>query len=91
MKKILLVSLLTASSVFAQSSSSLDMDPLNIDGNISRREVGNKLEYRRHKLERQTMKKLMKQMEVERIKSEILLSRKIEKAMQKSLSNIEIE
>lgn len=85
------IALLVSSIVYAQGRSAIELDDINLDGTIKRELIENKLEARRHKLERQTMKKLMKQMEVERIKSEILLSRKIEKAMQKSLSNIEIE
>ncbi len=91
MKILLLVTFLLSVSAFSQSSSSLELDEINLDGTIKRESIESKLLSRRQRLERQTMKKLLKKMEIERIKNEIRLSRKLEKAMTDNMSNVEME
>jgi hypothetical protein len=86
-----IIFLLNTTTVFGQSGVPIDLDSLEINGTIKRETIENKLESRRRKLEEQTMKKLFKQMEVERIRNELRLSQKIEKAMQNSISDSEIE
>ena len=74
---------------FAQSS--IELDQIDLSGNFSRKQMENKLESRRRKLEDQTMKKLLKKMEIERIKNELRLSQQFENALEKSVSNTDIE
>lgn len=91
MKKLLIVGFLVSLNAYSQSGSSIQLDEIYLDGNLKRETIENRLQARRQKLERQTMKKLLKKMEVERIKNELLLSQKIERAMQKSMSETELE
>ena len=91
MKKLLIIAFLLSVNAYSQSNTALNLDDINLDGTLRKESIESRLLARRQKLERQTMKKLLKKMEVERIKNELLLSLKIEKAMQKSLSDAEIE
>ena len=91
MKTTLLMMILLNANAFAQSGNLIENDPIDLNGTIKKESIEEKLQNRRRKLETQTMKRLYLQMEKQRIISEILLSRKMERAMQASLKNIELE
>ena len=91
MKKYWVAIFLISLNAYSQSSSAIHLDDINLDGTLKRETIEGRLQSRRQKLERQTMKKLLKKMEVERIKSELILSQKIERAMQNSLSETDLE
>lgn len=82
---------LTALTTNAFAISSLEMEQIELRGNLPRKKVESQIESRRRKLEEQTMKNLLKKMEVERIKNELRLSKKFEKALEQSVSNLEME
>lgn len=90
MKKILILFLaILTMNTFA--SSSIELDQIDLNGNLPRREIENKLLSRRRKLEEQTIKKLLKRMEVERIKNELKLSQQFENALEKTSIGAEVE
>ena len=88
--KILII-LISIFSTKLYPATNIDLDPIDLNGTIKKESIEEKLQSRRRKLETQTMKRLYFQMEKQRIISEILLSRKMERAMQASLKNIELE
>jgi hypothetical protein len=91
MKAIFIITILITTRAFAQSGLLIENDPIDLNGTIKRESIEDKLQNRRRKLEAQTMKRLYLQMEKQRVISEILLSRKMEKAMQASLNKSELE
>lgn len=90
MKKILIL-FLAISTMNTFASSSIELDQIDLNGNLPRREIENKLLSRRRKLEEQTIKKLLKRMEVERIKNELKLSQQFENALEKTSIGAEVE
>ena len=91
MKTIIRFLFLSALATNAFAISSIEMEQINLSGNLHRRQVENKIESRRRKLEEQTMKNLLRKMEVERIKNELRLSKKFENALEQSVSNLGVE
>lgn len=90
MKKILIL-FLAISTMNTFASSSIELDQIDLNGNLPRRAIENKLLSRRRKLEEQTIKKLLKRMEVERIKNELKLSQQFENALEKTSFGAEVE
>lgn len=90
MKKLLILSL----AVFTMNtfaSSNIELDQIDLNGTLPRKAIENKLLSRRRKLEEQTIKKLLKRMEVERIKNELKLSQQFENALEKTSIGSEME
>lgn len=85
---LLLVSIISMSA-FGQSS--LEMDQINLSGNLLKRSRVSKIVSRRRKFEDQTTMKVFQAMEVERIKFEARLRQKVSNSIEKSMSNIEVK
>lgn len=90
MKKLIIL-FLTVCTMNSFASSSIELDQIDLNGNLPRREIENKLLSRRRKLEEQTIKKLLKRMEVERIKNELKLSQQFDNALEKTTNGPDME
>lgn len=82
---------MATTSAFAQTGQQIDLDTLNIDGTLPKKSYIDKLEVRRHKLEQMTMQRILKRIEINRIKQELILSHETEEAFKKLEKNMEIK
>lgn len=72
--------------VIQENKNTIDIQPLPVEKTFEERLVD-----QRRQLERQNMMRLTKQLEITRMRQEVLLGKKMERAMRESIENIKIE
>jgi hypothetical protein len=93
MKKIiiLLTFLMSLFANLSYASSGLNFNDINIEGKIPKKSALDLIIARRIKLQEATREKMIRLLEIQRIKAELLSAKMFENAMKKSMSKVELE